>query len=45
MTVDDHGQTEVGESIRRGELPRLDAVRSKTAQHTAQVQDTLAEID
>lgn len=39
----DHGQSQAGEALRRGDLPDLEEMQQRTDAHAQQVEDALAE--
>ncbi len=43
--LDDHGQGEAGQAIRKGDLPRLRETQENTDAHSARLQEALDAVD
>ena len=43
--LNDHGQREAGEALRKGDLPRLRETQENTDAHAAQVQEALDAVE
>ena len=43
--IDDHGQKEAGEAVRKGDLPRLKETQENTDAHAARVQEALDAVE